>query len=117
MRLAYKHFRGTFISWEALFQQAADFASSLGPKRVRSVSHSSDHSEGIVTVWYAEDVPAPASSRDRLRYQFHRGTLASWETLFDQAAETSTRVGADSVLAVTHSADHSDGVVTVWYWE
>jgi predicted Zn-ribbon and HTH transcriptional regulator len=39
-------------SWQALFQDAADFATEIGRERLISISHSSDHSEGIVTVWF-----------------------------------------------------------------
>ncbi len=45
-------FRGTWISWEDLFQEAADFANELGPERVVSISHSEDQGKGVVTVWY-----------------------------------------------------------------
>lgn len=45
-------FRSSFISWEELFQQAADFASEIGPERVISISHSEDGNEGVVAVWY-----------------------------------------------------------------
>ena len=52
--VAYRSFRGTFKSWEALFDEAAAFATELGRERLISISHSSDHSEGVVTVWYWE---------------------------------------------------------------
>ena len=45
-------FRGTFSSWAKLFEQAAEFASKLGPERLISIAHSADHSDGVVTVWY-----------------------------------------------------------------
>ena len=51
MRVDYRMFRGTFKSWEALFQEAADFASSVGENLI-SISHSAYNSEGIVTVWF-----------------------------------------------------------------
>lgn len=50
------------------------------------------------------------------RYQFFRGTWASWATLFDQAAQFATEVGRERVISISHSADHSDAVITVWYW-
>jgi len=53
-RMAFKVFRGTFASWESLFQQAADFATEVGPERVLNISHSEDDSDGVVTVWYWE---------------------------------------------------------------
>jgi hypothetical protein len=48
----FRMFRGTLISWNELFQQAADFATAIGPDRLISISHSSDQSDGIVTIWY-----------------------------------------------------------------
>jgi len=52
MRVLFKNFRATFKSWEALFQEATDFASEVGPENVISISHSQNASEGIVVVWY-----------------------------------------------------------------
>jgi len=48
----FKMFRGTFTSWERLLDEAAQFASLLGPERLISISQSEDHSDGIVVVWY-----------------------------------------------------------------
>ena len=56
------------------------------------------------------------ASQWRLRYHVFRGTLATWNDLFAQAAGFATEVGPERVLSVSHSADHHDGVVTVWYW-
>jgi hypothetical protein len=55
VRVIVKLFRGTFITWDALFAQAADFASHLPPERVISIAHSSDGGEGLVAVWYWGD--------------------------------------------------------------
>ncbi|RJP33373.1 MAG: hypothetical protein C4547_12370 [Phycisphaerales bacterium] len=52
MRVLFRHFRGTFRSWRNLFQEATDFATTVGPERLVSISHSADRGEGIVTVWY-----------------------------------------------------------------
>jgi hypothetical protein len=54
-RLRYRMFRGTWASWESLFDEAAQFANELGPKKVVSISHSEDHDDGVVAVWYWED--------------------------------------------------------------
>lgn len=51
-RLNYRVFRGTWASWDELFQQAAAFANELGPERVVSISHSEDKDDGVVAVWY-----------------------------------------------------------------
>ncbi len=55
MKVAHRHFRGTLVTWETLFDEAAEFASTLSPERIITISHSSDHSDGIVTVWYWTD--------------------------------------------------------------
>ena len=64
------------------------------------------------------DAPAapPANPRWKLKYQIFRGTFASWDELFSKAAYFATEIGPDRVLSISHSADDSDGVVTVWYW-
>jgi hypothetical protein len=50
----FKVFRGTFASWNTLFTRAAEFASTLSPEKLITISHSADHSQGVVTVWYRE---------------------------------------------------------------
>ena len=53
MRVLCKHFRGALLkTWTSLFQDAADFATTVGPERLISISHSHHMPEGIVTVWY-----------------------------------------------------------------
>ena len=47
-------FKGMLVTWDKLFQEAADFTSEIGPERVIGISHSEDHNEGVVTVWYWE---------------------------------------------------------------
>lgn len=55
MKVEYRVFRGVWTTFEALFQQAAEFASLLGPERLISISHSEDEDDGVVTVWYWVD--------------------------------------------------------------
>jgi hypothetical protein len=52
MRLEYRVFRGVWASFDSLFTEAAEFATSVGPERVVSISHSEDKGDGVVTVWY-----------------------------------------------------------------
>ena len=52
-----------------------------------------------------------------LQYTVFRGTLATWDDLFAQAAEFATALGEGRVVTISHSADQSDGVVAVWYWD
>lgn len=54
MKVKYKHYRGLLKSWGELFRQASEFATLVSNDRLISISHSSDLSDGIVTVWYWE---------------------------------------------------------------
>ena len=58
-RVTFEVFRGTLVTWDDLFSQAAEFAGTLPPTDLISISHSADQSEGVVTVWYriAADEP------------------------------------------------------------
>ena len=51
-RVGFKHFRGTWGTWEELFLQASAYASEVGPERLISISHSEDGNDGVVTVLY-----------------------------------------------------------------
>lgn len=57
-----------------------------------------------------------ARPKRRMAYKYFRGTLASWDELFSEAAAFATDVGPEQVLGISHSCDECDGVVTVWYW-
>ena len=61
MRVQYKIFQSSVASWDKLFEQVADFASEVGPKRLIGISHSEGregfHANGVVTVWYWEKAP------------------------------------------------------------
>jgi hypothetical protein len=50
--VVFKTFRGTFKTWDQLFAEAAAFATTIGKERLITISHSADHSEGVITVWY-----------------------------------------------------------------
>lgn len=50
------------------------------------------------------------------QFEMFRGTLVSWQELFQEAAAFATALGRDRVISISHSADHGDGIVTVWYW-
>jgi len=65
----------------------------------------------------ASEGGAGAGTKWRMAYKYFRGTLATWDELFDQAAKFATETGPERVVGISHSADHSNGVVTVWYWE
>jgi len=54
MRVAFKHFNSSVASWEAMFAEAAAFATAVGRDRLIGISHSHGGSDlfgtGVVTV-------------------------------------------------------------------
>jgi len=123
MSVSFEVFRGMLSSWKELFDQAADFATSLGPSRVIAISHSDDGSDGVVTVWYRDAEGSGEEGRKDdlasapvLGYEVFRGAWISWGELFRQAADFASRIGGERLLGISHSCDRTDGVVTIWYW-
>ena len=53
----------------------------------------------------------------RVRFRVFRSILKSWESMFQEVAHFATEVGPERLISISHSEDHGDGVVTVWYWE
>jgi hypothetical protein len=51
-----------------------------------------------------------------VKFEFFRGSFQSWDSLFGEAAEFGTQVGAERLIGISHSQEDSTGVVTVWYW-
>jgi hypothetical protein len=62
MRVAYKQFESATQSWESMFAEAADFATTVGCDLLIGISHShggggellGSGGSGVVTVWYWE---------------------------------------------------------------
>jgi hypothetical protein len=52
----------------------------------------------------------------KVAYEVFRGTFATWDHLFREAAEFADRVGKERLISISHSEDKDDGVVAVWYW-
>jgi hypothetical protein len=52
----------------------------------------------------------------RVEYQMFRGTLDTWEELFEKATSLATEIGRERLITISHSEDDDDGVVAVWYW-
>jgi hypothetical protein len=113
-------FKGTMISWRELFDDAARFATELGPTRVRRVSHSANNSRGIVVVWYDDVKPASEAPESRLRFvmrcDFEKGTLISWEELFQKVADRAAKLAPEQLVSLSHSDDQGSGIAAVWYW-
>ena len=57
-----------------------------------------------------------ASTRLTVRFNMFRGTMATWDQLFSEAAEFATKLGRERLISISHSEDQQDGVVAVWYW-
>jgi len=93
-------------TWKEVFNDAAAFASALGPERAVNISHSSD---GVVTVWYRD---APSEGMATLEYRSFSGALSKWEVLFQQATDFVATLEEDQLLSVSHSST----MVTVWFW-
>jgi hypothetical protein len=53
----------------------------------------------------------------RVQFRVFSGTLTSWHALFEQAGALATQIGPERLIGFSHSADHNEGVVTVWYWD
>ena len=51
-----------------------------------------------------------------VEYKIFRATFQTWDQLFSQAAAFASDIGRDRLIAISHSEDKSDGVVTVWFW-
>ena len=51
-----------------------------------------------------------------VQYECFRGTLTTWDDLFAEAAGFAAQISRDRLISISHSADKSQGVVTVWYW-
>lgn len=52
----------------------------------------------------------------KLEFKIFRATFASWETLCKEVAEFVTAIGRNDIETISQSADHHEGIVTVWYW-
>lgn len=52
MEVSFEVFRSNINSWNNLFIQAANFATSIGREKVISISHSCDNNDAVVSVWY-----------------------------------------------------------------
>lgn len=55
MKVKHQIFKSSFKFWDELCTEAAQYASKIPPDRLINVSHSCDHSTGVVVVWYHTD--------------------------------------------------------------
>jgi hypothetical protein len=56
------------------------------------------------------------ASEQRVQFEVFRSSMKSWQELFGDAAAFAETVGRERLICISHSADGSHGVVTVWYW-
>ena len=52
----------------------------------------------------------------QIEFRTFQSSWSSWEELFQEAAEFAAPLGKERLISISHSADQSKGVVTVWYW-
>ena len=52
MRAQFKVFKSSVKLWDTLFQEAANFASTVGEQRLINISHSCDNGKAVITVWF-----------------------------------------------------------------
>ena len=63
------------------------------------------------------DAPRSGGLGGPIRYRVFRSSFSSWDSLLEEAAAFANEVGSERVISIAHSADHSEGVVVVWYRE
>jgi hypothetical protein len=52
-----------------------------------------------------------------VKFECFRGTFTTWDELFAEAAGFAAQIAPERLISISHSADQSRGVVTVWYWD
>lgn len=57
LRVAFKAFDSKMASREKLFRAATEFASQIGRDRLITLTHSEDHDNIVITIWYWTDEP------------------------------------------------------------
>ena len=51
-----------------------------------------------------------------IMFRVFRSSLASWETLFEEAGTFASSIGKERLINITHSDYNLEGIVVVWYW-
>ena len=72
--------------------------------------------EGGTTSAQAPAKNAAATVKWRANFRMFRGTVATWEELFGEAANFASEIGPERLINISHSSDRKDGVVAVWFW-
>ena len=52
-----------------------------------------------------------------VRYKYFRHSVATWETVFGEAAAFASRIGREHMIGISQSQWGADAVVAVWYWD
>ena len=52
----------------------------------------------------------------QVKYKFFKATLKSWDNMHAEVAEFATMIGRERLINISNSSDHSEAVITVWYW-
>jgi hypothetical protein len=65
-RVAFKAFDSKMASREKLFRAAVEYATQIGRERLITMSHSEDHDQIVVTIWYWTDEPEGAEFKAKM---------------------------------------------------
>src|SRR5262245_11772728 len=71
MRITFKSFDSKMASREKLFKTAVEFANKIDRKDLINITHSEDHDNIVITIWYYTDEP------DRLGMRGQPGVVSS----------------------------------------
>jgi hypothetical protein len=71
---------------------------------------------GISAMMNQTDHPPGARPARNVHFRVFRSSMTSWNNLFAEAAQFASSLGSQRDISISHSSDHNDGVVTVWYW-
>lgn len=52
MKVHHQMFQSSFKFWDEICSEAAEFASTIPPDQLITITQSCDHSKGVVVVWY-----------------------------------------------------------------
>ena len=52
MRTHFKEFKSSTKFWTTMFEEAAEFASTIGQDRLITITQSCDHNTAVIVVWY-----------------------------------------------------------------
>ena len=52
-----------------------------------------------------------------VKFELFKSSMKSWQKICEEAAAFATAKGAERIINISMSEDHSKGVIVVWYRE